>query len=108
MSQLQESQSTAPTGGCYLPGNVVFSCTLDAPVIPAQQQPSTDYFQGYDKKPVNMMYKTSAQDYGSQVPTYHNVPLEFHCRSQKFSYHLAVCGMYRNQSLNTAHEQKNV
>ena len=47
--------------------------------------PILDYLQGYDKKPVNPMYKTSAQDYGSKRPTYHSVPIEFHGKSQKFS-----------------------
>ena len=30
------------------------------------------------------------------------MPQQFHAKSQKFSQHLGQCGMYRNNSLNTA------
>ncbi|XP_067929302.1 piercer of microtubule wall 1 protein-like isoform X2 [Watersipora subatra] len=94
--------TTQPVGGCYIPGNVVFSCQKDVLITPATQQDPSDYLQGYARKPVNPMYKTSAQDYGSKVPTYHSMPIDFFGKSQKFSNHLGVCGMPRNHSLNTA------
>ena len=43
--------------------------------------------------------------YGSRAPNIHTVPTTFQPRSQKFSTHLGVCGMYRNNSLNTFMEK---
>lgn len=45
----------------------------------------SDFLQGYDKKAVHPMYKTSTQDYGSRVPNYHTMPVDFYGKSQKFS-----------------------
>ena len=44
-----------------------------------------DFMQGYSKKPVHPMYKTTTQDYGQQKPDVHSMPNVFHCKSQKFS-----------------------
>ncbi|KAL8565744.1 hypothetical protein ACOMHN_018661 [Nucella lapillus] len=56
---------------------------------------------GYGGKPQNPMYTTTANSYGSKAPSIYTVPTQFFARSQKFSGHLGVCGMYRNYSLNT-------
>lgn len=45
----------------------------------------TGWFQGYGGKQQHPMYRTSGQDYGSRVPTVHNMPKSFHGRTQKFS-----------------------
>ncbi|VDI05659.1 Hypothetical predicted protein [Mytilus galloprovincialis] len=66
------------------------------------------WFQGYGGKQQHPMYRTSGQDYGSRVPTVHNMPKSFHGRTQKFSNHLGKCGMYRNHSMNTALDQSKV
>ncbi|XP_078384632.1 piercer of microtubule wall 1 protein-like isoform X4 [Oculina patagonica] len=61
-----------------------------------------DWFEGYSSKKQNPMYMTSSMEYGSHRPTVHTMPTSFHAKSQTFTEHLGTCGMYRNQSLNTA------
>ncbi|XP_068714267.1 piercer of microtubule wall 1 protein-like isoform X2 [Montipora capricornis] len=61
-----------------------------------------DCFEGYSTKKQNPMYLTSAMEYGRHRPTVHTMPTSFHAKCQKFTEHLGKCGMYRNQSLNTA------
>ncbi|XP_068714266.1 piercer of microtubule wall 1 protein-like isoform X1 [Montipora capricornis] len=83
------------------PGNPVFSCTTDvnASII---KNTNEDCFEGYSTKKQNPMYLTSAMEYGRHRPTVHTMPTSFHAKCQKFTEHLGKCGMYRNQSLNTA------
>ena len=45
-----------------------------------------DWFQGYPTdKPVNPMYRTSNNDYGSKAPSVHTMPTMFFAKSQQFS-----------------------
>lgn len=46
--------------------------------------------------------------YGARAPSVHEVPVTYQPRSQRFSTHLGVCGMYRNNSLNTYVEKSMV
>ncbi|XP_078662566.1 piercer of microtubule wall 1 protein-like [Branchiostoma floridae x Branchiostoma belcheri] len=68
-----------------------------------------DWFQGYRSKPgPHPQYRTSNGDYGGRNPNVHTMQTQFHGRSQKFSQHLGVCGMYRNHSFNTYVEKSKV
>ncbi|XP_065067119.1 piercer of microtubule wall 2 protein-like isoform X1 [Rhopilema esculentum] len=80
-------------------GNPVFTCQLNsvAPVLT-----SKDMFDGYNRKESHPMYRTSGSDYGAVSPTVHTMPSSFHAKSQTFTENLGKCGMYRNNSLNTA------
>ncbi|XP_065067120.1 piercer of microtubule wall 1 protein-like isoform X2 [Rhopilema esculentum] len=61
-----------------------------------------DMFDGYNRKESHPMYRTSGSDYGAVSPTVHTMPSSFHAKSQTFTENLGKCGMYRNNSLNTA------
>ncbi|KAG7299513.1 hypothetical protein JYU34_016476 [Plutella xylostella] len=61
------------------------------------------WFNGYGSQ-INKQhpfYRTTSSEYGWYPPGYHSVPSVFFPQGQKFSNHLAACGMYRNYSLNT-------
>ncbi|XP_013388415.1 UPF0691 protein C9orf116 homolog isoform X2 [Lingula anatina] len=64
-------------------------------------------FQGYGKRE-HPLYRTTANNYGMQPPSVHTMPTTFHCKSQKFSEHLGICGMYRDQGLNTSTDKSKV
>ncbi|KAL9959959.1 hypothetical protein ACROYT_G033338 [Oculina patagonica] len=85
------------------PGNPVFSCPTEVELntLTTVNQ-EEDWFEGYSSKKQNPMYMTSSMEYGSHRPTVHTMPTSFHAKSQTFTEHLGTCGMYRNQSLNTA------
>ncbi|XP_020615601.1 UPF0691 protein C9orf116-like isoform X2 [Orbicella faveolata] len=61
-----------------------------------------DWFEGYNTKKQNPMYMTSSMEYGRHRPTVHTMPTSFHAKSQTFTEKLGKCGMFKNQSLNTA------
>lgn len=67
-----------------------------------------ELIQGYNTKSEHPMYRTTGSLYGSQAPSVHTVPTEFHGKSQKFSKALGRFGMYRNHSLNTAKDRSTV
>ncbi|XP_022194359.1 UPF0691 protein C9orf116 [Nilaparvata lugens] len=61
------------------------------------------FFSNYGvhrRPPPHPFYVTTASEVGYYPPSLHTVPLRFYPRSQRFSSHLAKCGMYRNYSLN--------
>ncbi|XP_077968585.1 piercer of microtubule wall 1 protein-like [Styela clava] len=60
-----------------------------------------DVVKGYRTKEPHPIYRSTNMIYGSKSPTVHEVPVTYQPRSQRFSTHLGVCGMYRNHSLNT-------
>ncbi|XP_062522353.1 piercer of microtubule wall 1 protein-like isoform X2 [Corticium candelabrum] len=67
-----------------------------------------DCFQGYNTKQEHPMYRTSTSTYGGVSPTVHTVPTSWHGKSQKFTEHLGLSGMYRNHSLNTSTDKSKV
>lgn len=104
----QQEQPQQPELG---PGGVPVGATTDQ-YYRTQNIPNRfnnpEWFQGYSTKKEHPMYRTSSSEYGSRIPTVHTMPITFNARSQKFSEHLGKCGMYRNQSLNTAMDQSRV
>lgn len=66
-----------------------------------------DWFQGYNQKKATQVsrYLTTNQSYGARPPCVHTMPVKYKPRSQVFSSHLSVSGMYRNNSLNTHTER---
>ncbi|KAJ3321885.1 hypothetical protein HDV06_003751 [Boothiomyces sp. JEL0866] len=54
----------------------------------------------YQVKKQHPMFSTTANTYGSQPPTIHDMPTTFQGQSTKFSEHLDHAGPYRNFSLN--------
>ncbi|XP_060586191.1 piercer of microtubule wall 1 protein-like [Ruditapes philippinarum] len=66
------------------------------------------WFKGYGGKPEHPMYKTTSNTIGQKNPSVHTMPTQFYCRSQKFTEHLGTCGMYKNNSFNTALDQSQV
>ncbi|KAJ8263500.1 hypothetical protein COCON_G00159570 [Conger conger] len=60
-----------------------------------------DCFQGYSKKVINPLYRTTNQAYGSKKPTVHEMPTAFHGDNRKFSEPMLKMGMYRDTCLNT-------
>ncbi|XP_020615602.1 UPF0691 protein C9orf116-like isoform X3 [Orbicella faveolata] len=85
------------------PGNPVFSCPTEVQFnsLTAVNQ-DEDWFEGYNTKKQNPMYMTSSMEYGRHRPTVHTMPTSFHAKSQTFTEKLGKCGMFKNQSLNTA------
>lgn len=98
-SLLTESISSVP---CANPGNPVFSCVSRVEVERDQMNWDKNY------KPEHALYKTSSSMYGIFPATHESAPATFHGKSQKFSQHLGLCGMYRNHSLNTWTDRSNV
>ncbi|KAL0277913.1 UNVERIFIED_CONTAM: hypothetical protein PYX00_005028 [Menopon gallinae] len=63
------------------------------------------WFTGYGSQqtpPPHPFYRSSYMEIGWYPPNVHTVPVSYYPTQQKFSRHLATCGMYRNSSLNTA------
>ncbi|XP_013388414.1 UPF0691 protein C9orf116 homolog isoform X1 [Lingula anatina] len=88
----------------YNLGNPVYTCRNNYQM----PQPREDEcFQGYGKRE-HPLYRTTANNYGMQPPSVHTMPTTFHCKSQKFSEHLGICGMYRDQGLNTSTDKSKV
>ena len=83
-------------------GNPIFTC-LGEVKNPETGLPRDEYYQ-----PHHPLYQTSSNAYGEMHSTPASVPSTFHSKSMKFSQHLGVCGMYRNQSLNTAMDRSKV
>ncbi|CAI9615324.1 unnamed protein product [Staurois parvus] len=57
---------------------------------------------------MSILFKTTSSEYGALRPTYEMAPCYHYPVSQKFSEHLGTCGMYRNNSLNTAVDRSRV
>jgi len=91
-------------------GNPVFTYKADLPVelSPPVQCTPEEVAAGYSSEPVNIMYKTSSQEYGSRPPTLMSAPLVFHARSQRFSDRLGKCGMPRNRGMNCSLDKSRV
>lgn len=90
MSATQEHmESNVQT--CYNPGNPVFSCMM----------PSTERGTNWTKHQ-NLFYRTTNGDYGHLPPVPETTPLVYHPKSLKFSRHMLMYGMHRDNSLNTA------
>lgn len=87
---------------CANAGNPVFSCSSKAIV----EKDNIGWDSNYH--PQNPLYKTSSATYGILSATSECAPATYHGKSQKFSQHLGVCGMYRNHSLNTAVDKSKV
>eukprot|EP00794_Sanderia_malayensis_P005976 gene5976-6672_t len=83
-------------------GNPVFTCSTNLDKLNSAKNDSEDMFHGYVEKQQNPMYMTTNKDYGSRAPNVHTMPNKFCAKSQTFSDHLGMCGMYRNHSLNTS------
>ncbi|XP_062929212.1 piercer of microtubule wall 1 protein-like [Mobula hypostoma] len=64
-----------------------------------------DCFQGYRSRPINPIYRTTNQVYGSQRPTVHEMPTSYFSVSRKLSNHLSKCGMYRDNGFNVGLEK---
>jgi len=106
-TKFADSQGPPAPQPCYLPGNVVFSCTAPPP----HQQPnrsSDPWFNGYGGIPQNPLYRTTANDYGGGIPNVRTMPATFHGTSNAFSQHLSVCGPYRDHGLNTSSDKSRV
>ncbi|XP_062522352.1 piercer of microtubule wall 1 protein-like isoform X1 [Corticium candelabrum] len=86
-----------------LSGNPVFTCEPNV-----KREKRGDCFQGYNTKQEHPMYRTSTSTYGGVSPTVHTVPTSWHGKSQKFTEHLGLSGMYRNHSLNTSTDKSKV
>lgn len=76
---------------CYNPGNPVFSC-----MMPPKEK-GTNW-----TKHQNLFYRTTNGDYGHLPPVPETTPLVYHPKSLKFSRHMLMYGMHRDNSLNTA------
>ena len=92
----QQALDLDRTRSCANPGNPVFSCVGKVEKAPSVL--SRDQFY----KPRHPLYETTSHTHGELPATAASVPSTFHAKSQKFSQHLGICGMYRNHSLNTA------
>ncbi|XP_055516271.1 piercer of microtubule wall 1 protein-like [Leucoraja erinacea] len=57
-------------------------------------------FQGYRSRPLNPIYRTTNQIYGSQQPTVHEMPTSYFSISRKISDDLSKCGMYKDNGFN--------
>ena len=75
--------------------------TTDVPV----RFDNPEWFKGYKTNDQHPLYKTSNCVYGSREPSVHTMPVTFHAKSNTFSGHLGVCGMYRNHSLNCTEDK---
>jgi len=84
------------------PGNPIFTC-LGEVKNTETGLPRDQFYQLH-----HPLYQTSSNVYGEMHSTPASVPSTFHSKSQKFSQHLGVCGMYRNHSLNTAMDKSKV
>ncbi|TGZ75582.1 hypothetical protein CRM22_000292 [Opisthorchis felineus] len=65
-----------------------------------------DLMQGYGDKLINPMYRTSNSEYGRLKPNVHTMSVVYHQRKAEFQKRFALCGNYRNHSLNTAKDQQ--
>lgn len=100
-STAQQALALENASICPNPGNPVFSCVGKVEEVPSAFERESFY------KPHHPLYQTSSHAHGELPATPASVPSTFHAKSQKFSQHLGVCGMYRNHSLNTAlHKSK--
>jgi len=102
-----DSRGPAAPQPCYLPGNVVFSCTQPPPHENPQRS-KDPWFNGYGGIPQNPLYRTTANDYGGGLPNVRTMPATFHGVSNAFSQHLSVCGPYRDHGLNTSSDKSRV
>jgi len=92
--------------GVYNYGNPVF--TMDSHinvVLPQTERAQEDCVAGYNCNPINVLYKTTSSDYGSQPPTFNTIAPVFFSKSQKFSSLYGKCGMPRNRGLNVASDK---
>jgi len=96
----------AETGQCSDAAKTSDFYHTDANLPPRFNNP--DWFQGYENKKENPMYMTTNARYGKLPPTVHEMPVAFHGKSQQFSKHLGVCGMYRHKGFNTAIDKSKV
>ncbi|KAG7480413.1 hypothetical protein MATL_G00055880 [Megalops atlanticus] len=67
-----------------------------------------DRIQGYSKKVIHPLYRTTNQTYGGKKPTVHEMPTAFHGDSRRFTEHLLKSGMYRDHGLNTYMDTRRV
>jgi len=100
------SEPASVPAGVYNYGNPVFTVdpSIKVELPPAEHTPE-DCVIGYKCDSINILFKTTSSDYGSQPPTIHTVAPVFYSRSQKFSDHLGKCGMPRNRGLNVASDK---
>ena len=100
---MSASESLQKNGAVPVPnlGNPLFSC-----VGKVDMQATADGNPFYETH--HPLYQTSASTYGELTPSSDTAPSTFHGKSQRFSQHLGVCGMYRNHSLNTSMDKSKV
>jgi len=102
LSTATEALRREKAGSCPNRGNPVFSCFTNVDSI------KDDMYRNAFCIPHHPLYQTSSSVYGELSATSETAPSTFHGKSQTFSQHLGVCGMYRNHSLNTAMDKSNV
>jgi len=102
--KMSASETLQSTGAVPVPnlGNPLFSCVGKVEPLPSSSDGNSFY------KAHHPLYQTSASNYGELMPSSDTAPSTFHGKSQRFSQHLGVCGMYRNHSLNTSMDKSKV
>ena len=71
-------------------------------IIKSDQSTVHDYQKEFIIMPSYARRSVCVSLFRRHRPTVHTMPTSFHAKCQKFTDHLGKCGMYRNQSLNTA------
>ncbi|KAI3379732.1 hypothetical protein SNEBB_004385 [Seison nebaliae] len=66
------------------------------------------HLTNYKVNKEHVLYRTTNSDYGRNKPNVHTMPNIYHSKSSKFTEHLGICGMPRNQGLNTALDKSRV
>ncbi|XP_009992724.1 PREDICTED: uncharacterized protein C15orf65 homolog [Chaetura pelagica] len=94
-----EQKPSPPRPLCANPGNPVFSCMLD---------PKTLMTNGSVTKPQVLLFKTTSSEYGAIPAVSQMVPCTYHPVSHTFSKLLLTCGLFENNSLNTAIDRNRV
>ncbi|KAM8839502.1 piercer of microtubule wall 2 protein [Synchiropus picturatus] len=101
MSNTEKGQQPEKAKQCPSPGNPVFSCMFAPPTKEKAARQKWAISQ-------NILYRTSSNEYGRLPSTADTAPTTYRPKSYKFSKDLARCGMYQENSLNTAIDKSKV